>query len=211
MPSWRMKGQYIKNCNCLATCPCDTIGEPAPNNFCEAVVAMNVQEGNFEGVSLSGLRWAAAAHFPGAIHEGNGTLEAYIDERADEAQRNALIQILTGKAGGGFFEILPQFITTIHGPHFVRIDFEFDKAKRRARVAVPGSLETVSEPLASLDPRAVGGENRVVVRLPEGIEYKEMEVARTAALKSTGAIKFDWKGTHSSLAEVEHTDKGLIA
>lgn len=30
MPSWRMKGQYIKNCNCIATCPCDTVGVPYP-------------------------------------------------------------------------------------------------------------------------------------------------------------------------------------
>jgi hypothetical protein len=24
--TWRVKGQYIKNCNCIATCPCDTRG-----------------------------------------------------------------------------------------------------------------------------------------------------------------------------------------
>ena len=29
--------------------------------------------------------------------------------------------------------------------------------------------------------------------------------------KATGAIKFNWKGTHSSLAHVEQTDKGLVA
>ncbi len=211
MPSWRMKGQYMKNCSCLATCPCDTIGVPAPNKFCEGVIAMNIQEGHFDGVSLNGLRWAGVVHFPGAVHEGNGILEAFVDERASQDQRDALLTILTGKAGGPFFEIVAEFVTTIHGPHFVPIQFEFDKAKRRARVSIPGFMETISEPLASLDPRATGGENRVILRLPDGVEYKEMEVARTAALKSTGAIKFDWKGSHSSLADVEHTDKGLVA
>jgi len=211
VPSWKMKGQYIKNCSCLATCPCDTIGEPAPNNFCEGVVGMNIQEGNFDGVSLSGLRWAAVVHFPGAVHEGNGTLEAFVDERASQEQRDALLTILTGKAGGPFFEVIAEFVTTIHGPHFIGIDFEFDKDNRRARISIPGFLETVSEPLASLDPRAAGGENRVIVRMPGGIEYKEMDVARTRTLKSTGAIKFDWQKTHSSLADVEQTDKGLVA
>jgi hypothetical protein len=206
-----MKGQYIKNCSCLATCPCDTIGVPAPNKFCEGLVAMNIQEGNFDGVDLSGLKWAGVVHFPGALHEGNGTLEAFIDERANEAQRNALIQILTGQAGNAWFEIIAEFVTTVHGPHFAKIDFEFEKGKRHARVGVPGAFETVSEPLASLDPRAAGGHNRVIVRMPEGVEYKEMDVARTAPLKSTGEIKFDWKGTHSSLADVEHTEKGLVA
>jgi hypothetical protein len=23
---WKMKGEYMKNCNCIATCPCDTVG-----------------------------------------------------------------------------------------------------------------------------------------------------------------------------------------
>ncbi|MBI2911811.1 MAG: DUF1326 domain-containing protein [Chloroflexi bacterium] len=205
-----MKGQYIKNCSCLAHCPCDTVGEPAPNRLCEAVVGMHIQEGNFDSVSLSGLNWAGAAHFPGAVHEGNGTLEAFVDERATEDQRNALLTILTGKAGNPWFEVLAQFITTIHGPHFVRIDWEFDKAKRRARVTIPGFIETESEPLASLDPRG-GPDHHVTVRIPAGIEYKETEVARTASLKSMGAVKFDWQKTHSSLADVEHTDQGLVA
>src|SRR5262245_20638959 len=103
-----MKGQYIKNCNCLASCPCDTIGVPAPQNFCEGVVAMNIQEGQFDGVSLKGLKWAGVVHWPGALHEGNGTMEAFVDESANEAQRNALLTILTGKAGGPIFEILSQ-------------------------------------------------------------------------------------------------------
>jgi hypothetical protein len=47
--------------------------------------------------------------------------------------------------------------------------------------------------------------------MPGGFEYKEMEVAVAGTLKSTGAIKFDWQGTHSSLAEVEHTPQGLVA
>ena len=208
MTSWKMKGQYIKNCNCLATCPCDTIGVPAPHKFCEGVAAMNIQDGHFDGVSLNGLKWAAVVHWPGALHEGNGTLEAFVDQRANEAQRNALIQILTGQVGGTLFEILASVVSKIEGPHFVNIEFQFDKAKRRARVSVPGFFETTSEPLA-VPP--TGEEQRVIVRMPGGFEYKEMEVAYAGTLKSTGGIKFDWQRTHSSLAEVEHTEKGLVA
>lgn len=208
MPSWKMKGQYIKNCNCLASCPCDTIGVPAPNKSCEGVVAMNIQEGHFDGVSLNGLKWAATVHWPGALHEGNGTLEAFLDERANEKQRDALVKILTGQAGGTLFEILSQIVTTIHGPHFVKITFDFDKEKRRARLSIPGFIETTTEPLIV---PASGDEQRVIVKMPGGFEYKEMEVAQATSLKSTGEIKFDWKKTHSSLADVEHTDKGLVA
>ena len=47
--------------------------------------------------------------------------------------------------------------------------------------------------------------------MPDGFEYKEAEVAQAATLSSSGEIKFDWKGTHSSLAEVEHTNEALVA
>lgn len=47
MADWKMKGQYLKNCNCLPTCPCDTTGYPAPNKFCEGAVGMHIQEGYF--------------------------------------------------------------------------------------------------------------------------------------------------------------------
>ncbi len=86
------------------------------------------------------------------------------------------------------------------------IRFEFDKKKRKARVFISGALETVSIPLTV---PATGKEQRVIVNMPGGMEYKEMEVAQTAVLKGTGAITFDHKNTHSSLAEVEHTQAGL--
>ena len=207
MADWKMKGQYLKNCNCLASCPCDTIGVPAPHKFCEGVVGMNIQEGYFDNVDLSGLKWAANVHWPGALHEGNGTIEVFVDESATEGQRNALLTILTGQAGGTLFEILSQIVTTVHGPHFVKIDWEFDKEKRRARLVIPGFVETTSEPL-TVPP--TGEEQRVIVRMPNGFEYREMEVAQTAVLKGTGEIKYDWQKTHSSLAEVEHTPAGLV-
>jgi hypothetical protein len=208
MPNWRMKGEYLKNCNCLASCPCDTIGVPAPADFCEGMAAMNIKEGHFDNVDLKGLKWLAIVHWPGGLHEGNGTLEAFIDESADEEQRNALMTILSGQAGGPFFEILSQIVTDFHGPHFVRIDWDFDKGKRTARVSVPNIFETTSEPLKV---PATGDEQRVIVQMPNGFEYKVMEVAQTGSLKSSGVIKYDYKGTNSNLAEVEHTHDGLVA
>lgn len=205
---WRMKGEYIKNCSCLATCPCDTIGFPAPYSFCEFMAGMNIQQGNFDGVSLNGLKWALTGRFPGPMHEGNGTAEAFIDERANEQQRNALIQILTGQAGNAWFEVVSQLLTTVHGPHFVPIQWEFDKAKRRAKLSVSGFIETTSQPLI-VPP--TGEEQRVILQMPGGMEYKEMEVAYAGTLKSTGAVKYSYTNTHSSLADVEHTDQGLVA
>lgn len=208
MANWRMKGQYLKNCSCLASCPCDTIGVPAPHKYCEGVVGMQIVEGNFGNVKLDGLNWAATVHWPGALHEGNGSLQPFIDERATPEQRDALLQIMSGQNGGPIFEILASVVTTMHDPQFVPIQFEFDKVSRKAHVSVSGFFDTTSIPLTV---PATGDEQRVIVRMPGGFEYKEMEVAQTGILKGTGPIKFDHTNTHSSLADVEHTHEGLVA
>ncbi len=205
---WRMKGPYIKNCNCIATCPCDTVGLPYPHKGCEGTAGMHILKGNFGKIKLDGLTWAVAVHWPGAVHEGNGSAQPYIDKKATQAQRDVILQILSGKAGNPWFEILASTITTVHEPQFVPISFKFDKKKRKAHLLVPGFLETVSAPLTI---PATGAEQRVIVKLPNGMEYKEMEVARTVVLKGTGAIKFDHQNTHSTLAVVEHTHRGLKA
>jgi hypothetical protein len=205
---WRMKGEYLKNCSCVAGCPCDTHGYPGPNEFCEGVIGMNITEGNFDGTQLTGCKWIAVVHWPKALHDGNGTAEIYIDEAANDSQREALGQILSGNAGGPIFEILASIVTTVHGPNFVPLEWEFDKAARTARVSVNGTVATESAPLVV---PATDDEQRVIVQIPDGFEYKESEVAQAKSLKSTGEIKFDWTDTHSSLAEVEHTNEALVA
>ena len=205
---WRLKGQYIKNCNCVASCPCDTIGLPAPDKHCEGMAGMHIQQGNYGGVKLDGLSWAVTYHWPGALHEGNGTAQPFVDKSATEEQRSALLQIMSGKAGNVWFEILASIITTFHEPQFLPITWEFDKKSRRAKVVIPGFLETVSAPLRI---PATNDEQEVIVSMPNGMEYKQFQVAQAVVLKGTGPIKFDCVGTHSSLADIEHTEAGLRA
>ena len=131
---------------------------------------MHIAEGHFGNVRLDGLNWAATVHWPGALHEGNGSLQPFIDQRATDEQRNAILQILSGQNGGTMFEILAAIVTTMHEPQFVPINFEFDRKARRARVSIPGFLETTSEPLKV---PATGNEQRVTLQMPDGFEYKE--------------------------------------
>jgi hypothetical protein len=206
---WRLKGEYLKNCNCFASCTCDADGRPSPEKFCEGAIGMRVTEGNFDDVDLTGVKFLATVHFPGAMFEGNGILDVYIDRAASEAQREALLKILSGKSGGPLFEIVATVAPNIHGPSYVDIDFDFDLEKRTASVRIPDLFETESVPI-TWPPDNV--ENRVIVKMPNGFEYKEMEVAHAKVLKSSGVNKFEYRDNrHSSLALVEHTDKGLVA
>ena len=208
--TWRMKGQYIKNCNCISACPCDTTGYPYPEKGCAGMAGMHIAEGNFGSVKLDGLSWVITYSWPGALHEGNGTAQPFIDKKATDEQRNAILTILSGKAGNAWFEVLASVVSTIHEPQFLPITWQFDKAGRKARVSVPGFVETESAPLKI---PATNDDQLVIVRMPNGMEYKEYYVAETTVLKGTGPapLKFDYKGRHSSLADVEHTEEGLQA
>ena len=206
--AWQMKGQYIKNCNCISACPCDTTGFPYPEKGCEGMAGMYISEGNFGSVKLDGLSWIVVYSWPGALHEGNGTVQPFIDKKASEEQRNALLTILSGQGGNAWFEVLASVVTTIHEPQFVPITWQFDKTRRKARVSVPGFLETESAPLKI---PATDDEQQVIVRMPNGMEYKEYAAAQCTILKGTGPVKFDYTGRHSSLADVDHSNKGLQA
>ncbi len=40
--TWRLKGKWIKNCNCAAGCPCD-FRAPPTHGGCEGMLAMSTR------------------------------------------------------------------------------------------------------------------------------------------------------------------------
>jgi hypothetical protein len=205
---WRLEGEWMKNCNCAFGCPCDFNALPT-EGYCKGMVGMRITSGHFEKTKLDGLVFAATVDFPGALHEGNGQLQPIIDERATPEQREALFNIMSGKFSteGTLFHIFSLIVTKVHDPLFVPITFSFDKDGRVARLVAKGVLEIEVEPIKN---PVTGAPHRVQVVMPEGFEHKAAEVA-SADIRSTGAIKFETKGTHSSLATVVQTPEGVAA
>ena len=202
---WRLKGKYIKSCNCDPGCPCEFWARPT-HTTCEGMLGMHVDEGYYGQTGLKGVRWAVQYHWPGPLHEGNGTVQPFVDAR-NPAQREAVLSIMSGKAGNPWFEVVAALVETLLPPAFVPVHFEHDIKKRRARVSVAGLLETITEPLKNL---ATGKTFAVRVQLPDGMEYKLAETAVARTLKGTGQIAYEHAGSHSSLAHVVQTEKGLL-
>lgn len=205
---WRLEGEWIKNCNCAFGCPCD-FNAPPTEGYCKGLVAMRIAKGHFEGTKLDGLCFAIMVDFPGALHEGNGTIQPIIDERATPEQRQALFEIFSGKhsAEGTLFQIVSLIVTKIHDPVFAPFEFSFDKDGRVARLVARGVLETDVEPIKN---PVTGTPHRIQVVMPEGFEHRAAEIA-SANIRSTGAIPFETRGTHSSLAIVVQTPDGVAA
>jgi hypothetical protein len=113
MSKWWWKADYIESCNCAHGCPCNFTAIPT-DGTCQAVGAYRIHEGAYDNVRLDGCGFGWILRWPNPIHRGNGRCVIFIDERADKAQRAALSEIVSGKAGpGGPFEI---FVSTYSEP-----------------------------------------------------------------------------------------------
>jgi hypothetical protein len=172
------------------------------------MMAFRIHQGNFGKTKLDGVVFGGTYHWDGPLHLGGGTFQPYLSDKTTADQRDGLLTILSGKAGGPWFEVLSSVISTVLEPKFLPIEFSFDLASRRAKVKFGNEVETTSESIKNL---ATGDEHRILVDMPNGIEYRRPEIAATGILKSTGSLKFDLRGTHSSMAVVEHTHQGLVA
>ena len=79
--------------------------------------------------------------------------------------------------------------------------------KRIQQLSIPGVLETDVEPIKN---PVTGAPHRIQVVMPEGFEHITGEVA-SANIHSTGAIPFETSGSHSTLAHVVQTPRGVEA
>lgn len=205
---WSIKGPEFVNCNCAYGCPCQFNALPTYGD-CKAYTAMRIDEGHFADVRLDGLSWVLILDWPGAVHEGNGTCQAIIDERANDQQRDALSKIVYGKEtvpGGTVLQVFNSTMSTVLDPIFKPIEFSVNIEERTARLVVPGIIESTIDPIRN---PITGNKHRARINLPNGFEYTEAEIA-SGKTKATGAVKLDLENTHSHLAVLHLTQNGVV-
>ncbi len=204
MTDWHIEGEWMKNCNCDAGCPCDFNQAPT-KGFCEGMAAMRITKGHFGDVDLAGVIWGGVVRWPGPIHEGNGEMVPFVDEDTTDEQRNAIFEIASGQHGDTFMEVFSFVCPTVHEPVVAPVEWDFDLDTRDARVRVGDLLEADIETLRGISPPEP---YRVLVRIPNGMEYtgpnEEAETALTKRLVARGPVAFELHNSHSSLAYVHH-------
>lgn len=176
--AWNLKGTYFETCNCDAACPCVFLSDPT-NDDCTVIVGWHIDEGDYDGVDLSGLNVAMAAYAPGNMAQVKWDAALYLDDRADEAQAGGLAAIFSGQAGG-----VPAALAQHIGKHLgagpARIDVEIDGKRRTMRIGDLASLalETVpgqdGGPIhVSGHPLAIAPGNPAVVGRSEHARYED--------------------------------------
>jgi hypothetical protein len=197
--AYRVRAISVEACNCAHGCNCQFGGTPNEGK-CEFVIGYEVRDGRFGDVDLAGVRAVVAAKYPGAIHEGNGHVVLFLDERVSPRQTEAFTTILSGQAGGMPWEAIAGTIGRFEGPIVRPIDMAVDG--QRAHIRIRGAVELETTPL--LDP--VSGEPKEVhIVYPRGgFFWNDGNVVTTRTMRvDHESLRMSWPAKYSATAEVD--------
>ena len=208
MTSWEIEGRELVNCTCEYGCNCQFNALP-DKGHCHAVAGIQIDAGHYGDIRLDGLRIAAIFKWPGPIHEGNGEAIAFVDQNADEAQREALLKIMTGQDTDPFatmFAVYASTVTKMNPPVFTAIDLELDIDGRKGRIFVKDYIETTGEPIRN---KVTDAEARAQIVLPAGFEYSVAEIG-SASSKTGGPVRVETRNTYGQFARLHLNNHGVV-
>ena len=198
MTGWSIKGELILNCNCTVFCPCVvSLGKhPPTEGYCQAWAGVRIDEGQYEGIDLSGLNVGLVLEIPGLMARGNWKAAAYIDERASDAAYDALLKIFSGQAKGttGLFRIL---VSEFLGAERAPVSYENEGNKRRLIVGKAIKGEIV--PVTGADP-----EKEIVVTNTEYWMGPDITVATATQgrVRAYGRV-WDFDGRSAEICQID--------
>lgn len=119
---WFTEATTFGNCSCDYNFACQSELRPT-HGSCRGVEVSQIERGYFGTVQLDGLFYAVTCAWPGVIFEGNGAMQAIIDERADDKQRDGLLTVLHGgetDEAKTHWWVFHAMSSTVHEPIFRR-------------------------------------------------------------------------------------------
>jgi hypothetical protein len=160
--AYQLEGKLLEVCNCKVLCPC-WVGEDPDFGHCDAALAWHVEQGTVNGTDVSGRTLALLNHIPGNILKGNWRVRMYVDDRATPAQKNALVDVWSGKLGGPVAD-LAKLVGEVMSVDQVPITFDVEGAKGTLRV---GSVITAElEPFQGATGKATALHDTVFTTIP---------------------------------------------
>ena len=196
---WNLEADYIQACNCDYGCPCE-FSAPPTTGYCEGMGAWLIKHGTCGTVKLDGLGFGFAAHWPKAIHEGGGTCCLLFDERATPPQREALLQICSGKLGGMPFEIIVTTFSKLLEPQYVPFKFNFNG--RNSTVQIGNLMNVAVEPIKN---PVTGDPEQVRIDHSTGFIFKNAECVAAAKMEvNFGELKFSWPNKAGFVTQVKY-------
>jgi hypothetical protein len=199
--AWQLSGDYFENCSCSVVCPC-LVSAAAPltarptEGFCNVPLIFHIDRGRYGEVELDGLNVLVILHAPGVMADGDWSQATYIDERASDAQTDALTAIFTGAAGGPMAAFTPLISRNL-GVTKVPISFAITGKTRSADI--PNILHMSVEPLPTLHP---SGEMWVNLGHPVSADRMAMAVGAPGNTFNDQGMHWDNSGRNGLYAPI---------
>jgi hypothetical protein len=136
--SWKVAGSYFEVCNCEAICPCRRSGGGKSGRpeyeTCDFALSWWIKQGHAGEIELAGLRVVMAGRWE--TKPGNPWhVTLYVDDRATEAQHEALTAVFLGRAGGIPGKAYAANIVEVHAVRSAGIALDHTRAREEIDVA----------------------------------------------------------------------------
>jgi hypothetical protein len=97
---YTLKGTLLEACSCRTLCRC-WIGEDPDGGACDSFLAYHIDEGEINGVDVTGLTYVEVVKIPGNVLTPQSWKRvSIVDARATEEQRAAILDAWHGRLGG---------------------------------------------------------------------------------------------------------------
>jgi len=195
--SWNLEGTILIGCNCDWGCPCNVNARPTYGH-CEGGWTWHIETGACDGVALDNLSLSVFADWPGAIHEGDGKAVAFVDERADSDQLQALTTLVRGDAGGpwGLFITTYELDRPRAAPYEVEIDGE--RSWYRIGALAELSVEPIRNPVS-------GAEIHPSLVLPEGLVTRNAALFSSKIFRVSDSVSYDHSGRYAAVGPFSYS------
>ena len=139
--AYAVEGSLLEVCDCNVMCPC-WVGEDPDYGICQGLLVWNIKKGNVDATDISGHTLAALCHIPGNILKGDWSVRLYVDQQASAAQKDAILNVWSGKLGGPIAD-MAKLIGKIESVEQVPISF--DIVGSGGSVKIGASIEAALE------------------------------------------------------------------
>lgn len=200
--AWQVSGRSLDLCSCKMWCPCWLGPEIEPDEgWCAHTFGFEIQQGNSEGINVSGMTVALTGEWPANFYKGGGKARLYLDEAASEDQRCELDAIFSGKKRGHLADLWDAAVDVWLPAQVVAISISWGE---KPILSVKDIGQATMRPLSNGQGKAtiVSG-----AMSQAGLQIDSMNLAssdgslwsdpdfRTWRGSSGNIHKFDWSGT----------------
>ncbi|HTQ33485.1 MAG TPA: DUF1326 domain-containing protein [Stellaceae bacterium] len=201
MAKWQLSGDYFENCNCDVVCPCLVSSAPPltarpSRGACDVALVFHIDKGSYDGLALDDLNVALVAHAPGPMADGNWSVAAYLDARADDRQTAALGAIFTGAEGGPMAAFAPLIMQQL-GVKKVPIHYAV-QGKNRS-VEIPDIMHMAVEPIPTMHP---GGEVWTTLGHPVAPDHIALAMGCSGSTFADYGMRWDNSGRNGHYAPI---------